>query len=312
MPSETSQSKHCPTFYREIPIKSLWGMTTQNERKFLLNYAQNDFTAEGEIVDLGCWFGSLTVPLLVGLRNNPNAQKASVYAYDMFKWQEWMRCTVNEAQFMPNPYLQNTLLGQFMRQVLPHDKEGRLQICSGDVTKIGWSGKPIELLVVDVMKSWELANSVLRDFYPSLIPGKSLVFHQDFFFYGTAWIHLIQYALRDYFEPEEDVVDSYAMVFRNTKKIPAELLNRTYGFDTFTQDEYDAAFEYAESMALNKGVQNISEIRAAHITGLLQQGQVDRAGQLLEKAWSDKRITQLTYENVSAVIDRKHKEAALV
>lgn len=68
------------------------------------------------------------------------------------------------------------------------------------------------------MKSWELANSVLRNFFPALRPGLSLVHHQDFVHFFTPWIHLIMYRLREYFEPYAYVREG-SYIFRYRKEI---------------------------------------------------------------------------------------------
>src|SRR2546430_16771342 len=72
-------------------LKKLVGMTTRIEREFLENYARQTYSGAGEIVDLGSWLGSLTISLLEGLKKNPAAfTAASVHAYDLFAWEDWM------------------------------------------------------------------------------------------------------------------------------------------------------------------------------------------------------------------------------
>ena len=51
------------------------------------------------------------------------------------------------------------------------------------------------------MKSWQLANGIIHDFYPSLIPGTSILVQQDFGSFYVYWIHLTTYRFQDYFVP---------------------------------------------------------------------------------------------------------------
>ena len=74
---------------------------------------------------------------------------------------------------------------------VPHD------VHEGDITKIGWSGGPIDVLFLDVLKSWEINDAVLRDFFPSLVPGRSVIVHQDYGWGDTPWIPITVELMRD-------------------------------------------------------------------------------------------------------------------
>ena len=49
----------------------------------------------------------------------------------------------------------------------------------GDLAQIGWNDGPIELLVIDAMKSWKLTGPIIDCFYRALIPGSRLVVLPD-------------------------------------------------------------------------------------------------------------------------------------
>ena len=91
---------------------------------------------------------------------------------------------------------------------------------SGDLSAIGWSGGPIEFLFVDAMKSWTLANSIVHDFYPALIPGSSIVVQQDFGSFYVYWLHLLTYRFREYFVPIYDLPCASSVAFKYVKQIP--------------------------------------------------------------------------------------------
>ena len=49
------------------PRQWILGMTSMEEQLFLEDYAQNEYSGKGEIVELGCWLGSSTISLARGL-----------------------------------------------------------------------------------------------------------------------------------------------------------------------------------------------------------------------------------------------------
>jgi hypothetical protein len=272
-------------------LQDLCGMTWLSERKYLQDYAQNDYSGAGEIVELGCWLGSLTVPLLLGLKQNKVAAKGfdTVHAYDLFQWSAWMEPHYNEKMFSRHPKPGESFLAEFLHQVLPYDTEGRLVVHAGDLLRAGWCGRKIEMLVVDVMKSWDLANGVLKDFYSCLIPGQSYVFHQDFSHCWTPWIHLIQYHLRDYFQPIVDLPDGSTFVFKFIKPIPNEILHRVYSFADFSDQQIAETFDYSHSLiASNLAKPNdrwkCTEVQAARVLTYGLQRKKEQAQQELRAA----------------------------
>ncbi len=74
----------------------LVGMTSLTEQEYLGKYGEELYQGHGEIVDLGCWLGSTTIPLVDGLLKNPRFSETSrkVFAYDLFIWFDWMNSSV--------------------------------------------------------------------------------------------------------------------------------------------------------------------------------------------------------------------------
>ena len=118
------------------------------------------------------------------------------------------------------------------------------------------------------MKSWDLANSVLREFYPSLLPGVSHIIHQDFAHLYTPWIHLTHFRLREYFVPMYEVPMSGSVVFRLEKAIPGELLEHTYAPGDFTSDEVNAAFDYSLSLVSAEKHASIVAAKVMHYVNI--------------------------------------------
>ncbi len=232
----------------ELEFKELVGMSSNQERDFVRRYAASDFTGEGAIVDLGCWLGSFTIPLATGLRENRRlrGRKVRIHAYDLFSWQNWMNPCVAGTRWADRYKEGDSFMDAFVEQIAP--VADLVAIHAGDLNKERWDRTaPIEYLLIDAMKSWELANSVVGNFFPALKPGLSRVHHQDFAHFFTPWIHLLMYRFRRYFEPLAYVPEG-SFVFGYREQIPDWLLGKSYGFDDFSDDEAADAFGYSLSL----------------------------------------------------------------
>jgi hypothetical protein len=221
------------------------GMSSNQERNFVYQYAAHDFKGEGAIVDLGCWLGSFTLSVAIGLRVNRriSGRKVCIHAFDLFRWHSWMDSRVANTRWAGRYKEGDNFRDAFMEQVAP--VADLVAIHGGDLNKERWEpAQPIEYLLIDAMKSWELTNNVVRNFFPALRPGLSLVHHQDFVHYYTPWIHLLMYRFRRYFEPLTYVpYGSYIFLCREL--IPRELLEKRYDWDDFSAGEAAEAFEYS-------------------------------------------------------------------
>ena len=207
-------------------------MTTREEQQLYRSLA-GKLTGAGCVVDLGTWMGSTTEALARGL-TQPDVL---IHAYDRYIWEAWMEKSY-PGHYKPG----DSFLEEYKARISPW--RDRIVVHAGDLTKEKWWG-PIELLLVDAMKSLDLANAIKQQFFGSLVPGAYLV-HQDFFHYFTAWIHPIQYRLREYFAPEGDTNSSY--VFRCIKTPPDYALS-PIDFDSFADDELHAAFTWSRRLA---------------------------------------------------------------
>ncbi len=240
--------------------KFLIGMTRIEERDFWEKYGKKMYSGTGEIVDLGCWLGSTTVPLVKGLLDNPkfDAKKHTVYAYDLFVWDDWMDPYI-EYTFLKGKYKAGDDFMPAYKEII-HPYRKFIKVVKADLTKTKWTSEPIEFLLIDAMKTWELSNSILTSFYPYLIPGKSVIVHQDFAHYHTYWIHLVQFRLKEYFELVEDILGG-STAFKLIKEIPAELI-KNYSISDFSAEEIERAFDYSLSISLKE---NQSAVIAAKV-----------------------------------------------
>lgn len=260
------------------------GMTSFGERAYLQWYAQRLHTGEGVIAELGCWLGSATIPLATGLSRNPRpeARSGPIHVFDLFRWDPGMEHFVRGTRLEGRFAAEESFLDAYLEELGPY--RPLVEAHEGDLAEGGWTGGPIELLVVDAMKSWGLATTIVSEFYPALIPGKGLLFHQDFAHWRTPWIHLVQYRLRDSFELAYDIPRSDCSVFRLVRPLPPELVGATYDQGSFDQVEIDAAFEH--SIRLSSAAKH-PNIRAAKIRLLIDMGDEARARAELERCRSE-------------------------
>jgi len=226
----------------------LFGLTSSLEQKFCTEYAAMIYTGAGAIVDLGCFLGSLTIATIRGLSAKPEF----VYAYDRWIVEEWFlqfREWMNQNNIGMNKEhkIGDSFKDVFIEQLGSLAERVKIR---GDILTEPCFEAPIEFLIVDAMKSWELSNAILEKFYSRLIPGVSYVFHQDFKYHLCPWIPMIQWDLREYFEIYENIPDapegtSHTVVFKYIKQIPEGML-LCYHKDYFTKEKIDKAYEYWE------------------------------------------------------------------
>jgi len=232
-------------FLRErLPFGDLVGMTTPEEQAFLYHFARRDYDGRGAVVDLGCWLGSSAVPLAAGLAANdrPEARAARIHAYDLFVWDDWMEDSLAGTAHAGTLRRGDSFRPLFERLVGPY--LAQLEVTAGDLTRLTWgSGAPIALLFNDASKSWALANALLRNFYPFVVPGRGLVVEQDFVHFYTPWVHLLHWRLRDAFEPVVHVPYSGSMVFRAVAALAHPAGARDLDFGDFDESEIEAAFD---------------------------------------------------------------------
>ena len=260
--------------------KSELGMTCGSEQTFCRNYARELYTGGGEIVDLGCWLGATTVSFAKGLRRNPRLtsekRRKRIHSYDLFRWHPTMDREVRGTPLVGKYREGDSFLPEFEKRTA--EWSDYFQVNAGDVKAHPWTGGPIEMLFVDSMKWPDTAASIVKNFYPHLVPGTSLVAHQDLGDFFTGWIHLIQYRLRDYFEFFQEVKKSSTVVFKLKSAIPPELLGQDCFFEHADPGEIKAAFDYSESL-ISPGMQE--RLAAARAMAHLHRGEPELAKKVI-------------------------------
>lgn len=171
-------------------------MLSPGERRFYLWLAQHWATGAGAIVDLGCYVGGSTAYLAEGLRRAGRTQQ--IHAYDRFRTSE----SLKEAFLYPAgiaPF-DGDEIGAVTENLLAPWQPGITLHC-GEISEAVWNGEPIELLAIDAAKTAADADAMARIFFPHLIPGRSVVVHQDYLHWKAPWIPLQMEGMTECFAP---------------------------------------------------------------------------------------------------------------
>ena len=203
-------------------INPIGSMISEDESRYLYWMAKEYFSNCGAIVDLGPLAGGSTYSLALGLADGPYKSPIPlIHSYDLWEfWEDWGRFfpgkSFHHLEDIQGAFLNN--LGSFKSMVIPY---------KGNICEAVWSGSPIEILFVDVAKSPETMEHIVNEFYPALIPGHSIVIHQDYVSAECPWIHAIQESLSSYFELVDSPDDS-SVCFRLKRKIPKGVLGSNF------------------------------------------------------------------------------------
>jgi hypothetical protein len=215
-------------------------MTEPAERRYLYWLARHQFTGRGAIIDAGSLLGASTANLAEGLRQNPGVvgKAHRIHSYDLFEYARYMRgLFAADAE----PMVRDSLLPRFLSHI--HRWREMVVVHPGDIKEAVWTGGPIEILFIDLAKTWEIQTHLLREFFPSLIPGVSIVVQQDYFHYYCYWITLVMEYLADYFTPVH-MPGGGTLGFALTREVPSALLERDYE-RFFSRSEAEGLFARA-------------------------------------------------------------------
>jgi hypothetical protein len=200
-------------------------MLSKDERRLLYALARDYAGEDGAIVDAGCFLGGSTAALLAGVRDRPQRwQGPLVASYDLFRVEAY---TIRKF-FSDDPTIRvgDSFRPQFDANVARFDVPHVVH--EGDIAAIGWSGGPIDVLFLDGLKTWEVNDAVLRSFFSSLRPGRSVVIHQD---YGSGWVPWIPITVELMWDSLRliDSMEWGSHVFFVADEIPATLMESGVG-----------------------------------------------------------------------------------
>ena len=193
------------------------------EKRVLSTLARERYTGEGVIIDAGIFLGASTVCFGEGLRLNPVAKKIAK------RWKKpiiaFERAIINPG--MPGFFKRNNVVGMaepgesFADAVEANIRPvaDMVDLRLGDILETAQGiDSPIEILFLDVLKLPEISRFVVRNFFPKLIPGLSIVVQQDYFYERLPFIKTDQEFFSEYFTFIGEVCST--ALFLCTKAIP--------------------------------------------------------------------------------------------
>jgi hypothetical protein len=241
-------------------------MITVGEAEFFRECARGPLAAGGSIVDLGCFMGSTAIALARGVMEA--GRRDEVIAYDLFTWADWMHGMPTHGVYHSGDC--------FLPEARRYARDlggGLISVYRADLSTFEWDGRPISLLLVDAMKSFEVAGQIVRSFYPALLPGAVLL-HQDFKHYWTGWIHIVQHRFRDRFRFHRSIPEAGTVAFTVTRAIdPEEALARS-DLGSISDEEIDEAFRFSLGLIPPDEATNVA---AAHVMIFHHLGRLDQA-----------------------------------
>lgn len=256
-------------------------MLAHDERRLLHWLARDVWEGWGAIVDAGCFLGGSTAAFATGLQARTEAPAAGgpqppMWTYDRFEAEQYM---VDAGYFERWPAIKAGDSFEPAFQDLLGGLAQETRVCAGDMTAAGWSGGPIEILFLDVLKDTTLNDAVLRDFLPSLVAGRSVLIQQDYVHGMLPWIHVTMELLADAVEHVVDV--SASRVYAVTGEIDAERLASFLPLDERVPRERQQEL-MARAVARSSG-HTRGSLLLAQANLLRMHGELDRAADLLQQ-----------------------------
>jgi hypothetical protein len=182
---------------RRLPqdVLGVTSMLSHDERSLLYGLARDCFSGRGLIVDAGAFVGGSTLALASGLTAGRGSPPGTIHSYDRLSLDEY-----GKARYFSD--VDELTVGSSLRPLFERNLAGHRDLVvlhEGDVLNETWSGSPIEILFIDIAKSWEINAHVVSEFFPSLVPGHSVVIQQDLVHWAYPWCAIVMELLADHF-----------------------------------------------------------------------------------------------------------------
>lgn len=206
------------------------GMLGPEERRCLYYLTASHYSGAGRIVDAGAFLGASAFALAAGLAasKHSHGKHARVVSYDYF-------CAVDD-------YVAAFVLQHF-RPIHPGESfldifeyqtalwRDYITVVPGNFLSARWDGAPIEVLFVDIAKTVELNGHVISQFFPHLVPGRTVLIHQDYLHCWHPYIQITMEFLDEYFLLVDPLVSFQSRVWLSRSEVPQEKLERAAAFE---------------------------------------------------------------------------------
>jgi hypothetical protein len=244
-------------------------MLMLNEIALLYMLARDYYSGDGEIVDLGPLLGVGTNALARGLADSSRRMNKDrrIHSFDLF-------LAKGMGEVVAESPRSGSVFDRFLRNNADYIRH--ISVSPGNLLDMSWDSSPVEILFVDIAKSWELNAAVVQRFFKRLIPGKSVVVQQDYVHFFEYWIPITMEVFSDYFEPLYFLTGATS-VYRCRREIPNSLL-----YSDIERLPIEEKLAYLER-AQTKAPASAREIlKCAQAYCLVDHGEGERALELLK------------------------------
>lgn len=178
----------------EPSVTAVPSMLSVDERRLLHWLARHHATPGGRIVDGGSFLGGSTAALASGLAARTDADRMPpILSYDRFEVEPYTLDQFGDALGGGQP-------GDSFQAVFEHNISPwahHVDVRAGDIRDLTWTDEPIDVLFLDIVKSWEINDVVTDQLLPALVPGRSVIVQQDYLWGEGPWTHIMMELLHD-------------------------------------------------------------------------------------------------------------------
>jgi hypothetical protein len=224
------------------------------------------------IVDLGCFSGGSTYALASGLINSKDRLRR-IKSYDLFE----MHSNYDSSSSL----VPGVEVGSSFRHVFDSNVElykDFIDVFHGDIINFQYADGPIDVLFVDICKTWKINDHVNKQFLPYLSPKFGVLIQQDYVHEWLPWIHISMGLLSNYFT-EVGTIGGCSRVFLCKKQIPLSAIPEK--LKDMTKTELVYYFDLAYSKIANRDDQAILNCTRAVL--LNELGENQKAKELMGK-----------------------------
>jgi hypothetical protein len=186
--------------------------------------ARDYYSGAGEIVEIGSFLGASAFSFAKGLNGSATVtgrdRVGRLRCFDLFRYSENpMKRFLGDPELAQSMREGDDTLPLFNRYLAGYSDFVRP--VQGDILEQRWDGGPIEILYVDVAHTEAIFDHILRHFFPHLIPGRSIVVHQDYGFVFP-WLQYRMEQLADFFAEKAAFINVSAVFWtKDTAAGPA-------------------------------------------------------------------------------------------
>ena len=293
----------CLSNEQNNPVTSVPTMLLPPEQHFLRSVAQEYYSGEGDIFDGGIWLGGCTDCFSKGLAGREDLPKRVVlHAYDMATAVDGHQHYLQRWGVDRKPG--ESTLDIIEKHIAAMPCSAQIEFHHGDILHQEYP-ESIEIMFLDVCKTQSI-NYGMQQLFSRLIPGKSIIIHQDYIHPWNPYIHATMGYLADFFEPVGAVWFN-SMVFLLKKEIPQAVLSKDPYQYASTEEILGYIMKYAEML---KSDAQVTELHLACAIMLYDKGAYEKCFEFLNAVqtrdcFSDevRNVTEFIMNNMQNTLD---------